>query len=66
MKMTCQASEAKHRVLGGDVSQESWPRKEEPARQAESVHLKRCAIFLMHAFAADMVYALKKSTTEFN
>ena len=55
-----------HRVLGGETSQESWPRKEEPARQAESVHLKRCAIFLMHAFAADTVYALKKSTTEFN
>ena len=55
-----------HRVLGGDAGQESWPIKEEPARQAESVHLKRCAIFLMHAFAADTVYALMKSTIEFN
>ena len=52
--------------FSGEASQESWPKREEPARQAESVHLKRCAIFLMHAFAADTVYALKKSTTEFN
>lgn len=65
--MTCQASEAKSsRFFSGEASQESWPKREEPARQAESVHLKRCAIFLMHAFAADMVYTLMKSTTEFN
>ena len=55
-----------HRVLGGDAGQESWPRKEEPARQAESVQIKRCAIFLMHAFAADIVYALMKRDRRLN